>query len=359
MQKAEEPAAEAEPQRRRCFCLEREGGIVQRQLLQRLAQSGKIVGINRKQPAEYHRYRRFEAFERRLARAAFLGDGIADTRIRNRLHAGIDEPDLAGSKLIHRRRLWREHTNAFHHMCGTCPHHANFHTLADLAMLYPHQRHHTKIGVIPAVNQQCRQRGLYIAHRRRHFFHHRFQNVRDTCPGLGACLNSVICRKADHLFDLGLHPLGFCRRQVNLVQYRHDLVIRLHRLIHIGQCLRLNPLAGINHQQRSFASGQRARHFIAEIHMARCVHQVQHIILAVFRLVVQPHRLRLDGDPPLALDIHIVEHLIRHLAVSQPATDLNQPVGDGRFAMVNMRDNREIADLIWCGHRNFGLFPVM
>ena len=36
------------------------------------------------------------------------------------------------------------------------------------------------------------------------------------------------------------------------------------------------------------------------------------------RLVIQPHRLRLDGDAALALDIHGIEHLLLHLARRQP-----------------------------------------
>ena len=128
-------------------------------------------------------------------------------------------------------------------------------------------------------------------------------------------------------------------------------MIGLDRLIDIGQRLRLDALAGIDHQKRSLTGRQRARHLIAEIDMARRVHQVQDVILAVIGGVVQPHRLCLDGDPALALDIHIVEDLLGHLALGQPSAHLNQAVGDGRLAMVDMRDNREIADVVCRGHR--------
>ena len=133
-------------------------------------------------------------------------------------------------------------------------------------------------------------------------------------------------------------------------------MVGLDRLIDICQRLRLDPLAGIDHQQRSLAGRQRARHLIAEIDMPGRVHQVQHIILTIGGGVVQPHRLRLDSDPALALNIHVVENLFGHLALGQPPADLDQPVGDGRFAMVDMRDNREIsnvarAGVAWRGHR--------
>ncbi len=83
------------------------------------------------------------------------------------------------------------------------------------------------------------------------------------------------------------------------------------------------------------------------------VHQIQDIILAVRGLVIQPHCLGLDGDAPLALDIHGIEHLLFHLAIGQPARDLDQAVGQGGFAMVDMRDDGKVSDLSKFGHGVF------
>jgi hypothetical protein len=70
------------------------------------------------------------------------------------------------------------------------------------------------------------------------------------------------------------------------------------------------------------------------------VHQVQ-LIAVPF----EPDRLRLDGDAALLLDLHIVEDLaMGHLAVGQAAGALDQPVGERRLPMVDMGDDREIAD---------------
>jgi hypothetical protein len=43
--------------------------------------------------------------------------------------------------------------------------------------------------------------------------------------------------------------------------------------------------------------------------MARRVHQVQLIGLAVLRDIIQAHRLRLDRDPALLLNVHIIKDL--------------------------------------------------
>ena len=117
-------------------------------------------------------------------------------------------------------------------------------------------------------------------------------------------------------------------------------------LVDVGERLRFDPLARINHQQGPFAGRERTVHLIGEIDVARRVDQIEHVVLAVPRLVVEAHRLRLDGNSAFALDIHGIEHLVLHLALLQPAGQLDQPVGERRLAMVDMRDNGEIADVL-------------
>ncbi len=82
--------------------------------------------------------------------------------------------------------------------------------------------------------------------------------------------------------------------------------------------------------------------------MARRVDQVQHIVLAVAGLVIEPHGLRLDGDAALALDVHRVEHLLApdHFALGEAAGELDQPVGERRLAVIDMRDDGEVADVV-------------
>ena len=59
---------------------------------------------------------------------------------------------------------------------------------------------------------------------------------------------------------------------------------------------------------------------------------------------MQPHRVRLDGDAALALQVHRVEHLFHHFALRQRAGVFEQTVGERRLAVVDMRDDREVAD---------------
>ena len=149
-------------------------------------------------------------------------------------------------------------------------------------------------------------------------------------------------------FGLDLLRLG--GGQVDLVDHRHDLVVMLDRLVDVCERLRFHALRRIHHQQRAFARGKAAAHFIGEVDVARRVHQVQLIGLAVLGLVIKAHGLRLDGDAALLLDVHVVEHLLGHFTLGKAAGVLDQTIRQRRLAVVDMGDDGEIADQRKVGH---------
>src|SRR5271156_5492676 len=61
---------------------------------------------------------------------------------------------------------------------------------------------------------------------------------------------------------------------------------------------------------------------------------------------MQADTFRFDGDAALALEIHGVEHLRLHLTLSERAGELEQTVGQGRLAVVDVRNDAEIADVL-------------
>ena len=81
----------------------------------------------------------------------------------------------------------------------------------------------------------------------------------------------------------------------------------IHGQIGVGQRLGLHTLGSVHHQQRALAGRQRAGHLVVEVHMARCIDEVQGVGLAVLRLVKDLHGTGLDGDAPLPLQIHVVQ----------------------------------------------------
>src|SRR5205807_8470889 len=70
--------------------------------------------------------------------------------------------------------------------------------------------------------------------------------------------------------------------------------------------------------------------------------QFQSLALSVTPAVVDRDALRLDRDPAFALQGHRVEHLRLHFAVGEAAAQLDEPVSEGRFAVVNVRDDGKV-----------------
>jgi hypothetical protein len=56
------------------------------------------------------------------------------------------------------------------------------------------------------------------------------------------------------------------------------------------------------------------------------------------------HGVSLDRDAAFALQVHGVQDLLHHLALLQRAGGFQQPVGQRRFSMIDVRDDGEIAD---------------
>ena len=54
----------------------------------------------------------------------------------------------------------------------------------------------------------------------------------------------------------------------------------------------------------------------------------------------------LDGDAAFAFEVHIVEQLGLHIAVGDGPGKLQDAVGQGRFAVVDMGDDGEISNAV-------------
>ncbi len=175
--------------------------------------------------------------------------------------------------------------------------------------------------------------------------HDGLEHIGDAAAGLGRDFERVMGVEPDHLLDLLAHPVRLRGREVDLVEDGNHLVIVVERLIDVGERLRLDALGSVDDEERALAGGEAAVDFIGEVDVARGVDQVQLVKLAVLGPIVEPHRLRLDGDAALALDVHGIEHLLLHLARGESTAKLNQPVGEGRFAVVDVSDDGEVSDM--------------
>ena len=216
---------------------------------------------------------------------------------------------------------------------------------ADDAVEHAGEDDHAAIGVVPRVEDQRLQGRLGLALRRGQPLHDRFENLVDAGAFLGARQNRAAGVEADDLLDL---PLGFVRlraRQIDLVDHRDDFEAVVHREVGVGEGLRFDALRRVDEEQRPFAGGERAGHFVREVDVPGRVDQVEDVDLAVVGLVGQADGVGLDGDAPLAFEVHRVEDLRLHLTRLQRAGHLEKAIGERRLAVVDVGDDGEITDI--------------
>ena len=152
--------------------------------------------------------------------------------------------------------------------------------------------------------------------------------------------------EADDLLDLLGHLLRIGAGEIDLVDHRDDGEVVLQGQVDVGQRLRLDALGGVDHQQRALAGGQAAGDLVGEVHVAGSVDQIELVLHALRVGVGHADGLGLDGDALLALQVHRVEHLVGHLARVDGAGALQQPVGQGRLAVVDVGDDAEVPDSV-------------
>ena len=105
-------------------------------------------------------------------------------------------------------------------------------------------------------------------------------------------------------------------------------------------------LRRVDDQDGALAGLQAVAHLVREVDMAGRVDQVEPVGQAVVGLVLEAHGAGLDRDPLLALEIHRIEHLARHLARVDRVRQLEQPIGERGLAMIDMRDDRKVAQAV-------------
>ena len=115
-------------------------------------------------------------------------------------------------------------------------------------------------------------------------------------------------------------------RQVDFIDDRHDVQIVVQRQIDIGQCLCLNALCRIHDENRTVAGRKAAGHLVVEIHMSRCIDQVECVFFPVICPINRADCLRFDRDATLPLQLHIVKHLLLHLPAGQKSCHLDDAV---------------------------------
>ena len=169
--------------------------------------------------------------------------------------------------------------------------------------------------------------------------HDRVEHLVDVDARLGGDADDVGRVAAEQLRHLERRSVRVGRGKVDLVDDGDDLELVLDREVGVRERLRLDPLRRVDDEHGPLARLQRARDLVGEVDVPGRVDQVQLIALPG-----DAHRLGLDRDPALALEIHRIEQLLAHVAVGDRVRELENAIGQGRFPVVDVGDDGEVAD---------------
>ena len=168
-------------------------------------------------------------------------------------------------------------------------------------------------------------------------------------PGLGADEASVGGVEADCALDHLLGAWNVGAGEVDLVDHGNDFEAVIDGQVGVCKSLGFDPLGGIHDEECAFAGGKSAGHFVGKIHVARRIDEVQLIDFAILGGVHHADGVRLDRDAAFAFKIHGIKDLLLHLAHGERPGEFQQAVGQRGFSMVNVGDDREVAD-VGCFH---------
>ena len=269
VQQAEKAAPESEAERDRAFRLEEEGGVVELEFFQSIAQQGVLVRIDGIDAGEDHRLDLFKAGQGVGGGARVLGDGVADARVGDVLDGGDEEADFAGGELLDLDGLGGEHAHRLDVEDLVVPHEANLHALAHAAVNDAREHDHAAVRVEPRVENERLERCFRIALGRRQAGDDGFENVGNALAGFGGDRNGAGRVEADGLLDhlLGAHDVG--AGEVDFVDDGNDFEAVIDGEVGVGEGLGFDALGGIDNQERTFARGQRARDFVARSRRGR------------------------------------------------------------------------------------------
>ena len=231
-------------------------------------------------------------------------------------------------------------------MIGAGGHQADLVLRTERAVDDAHEHHHADVVVEPGVDDEGLELGVRIALRRRNVAYDALEDVVDAHAGLGRAGNRVRRVDADHVLDFLGGRIGVRALKVHLVEDGEHGHAEVDGGVAVRNRLGLDALRSVDDEQRAFARGERTAHFIGEVDVPRGVDEVEFVDLAVLGLVLEGGGLRLDRDAAFTLEVHAVEHLGAHFAVGKTAAALDQAVGERRLAVVNVGDDREVADFL-------------
>ena len=308
----------------------------------RAVSSSPSIGI---EPAEHHRLGVAVPRQGLGGGVHGIGDRLSRAGLAHVLDAGDEVPHLAGAELADRGGDGHAHADLLDFLGEARLHVPDLGGAAQDTVHDPDRAHHPSVLVVGRVEDQGAQRRAGVSRWSRHPLHDGVEELLDALPRLGRDPQDRLGRDAEDALDLGRVLLGLGRGKVDLVERGDDLEVVLQGLVTGGEGLGLNALGGVDEQHRPFTGRQGPAHLVAEVDVAGRVDQVQDVVLEP-----DPDVLGLDGDAPLALEVHGVEVLLAHEPGVDGVGELENAVRQRRLPVVDMADDGEIADEVRAEH---------
>ncbi len=188
---------------------------------------------------------------------------------------------------------------------------------------------------------------VVVALRRRDPLYHRVEEAGDALAGLGGDAEDLVGGDPEHALDLGRALVGLGGRQVDLVERGHDREVGFEGRVAVGEGLGLDPLARVDEEDGALARRHAAGDLVPEVDVAGRVDEVEDVVLPR-----EADVLRLDGDAALPLEIHRVQVLGPHVPELHGTAQLEEPIGQGALAVVDVGDDGEVAEALEGGRRH-------
>ena len=286
--------------------------------------------------------------------AVGLDDGITDAGVGDAFDIGDDEADVAGGQLFEDDGLGRESAEGFDFVDFVIGAETDFHARGDASLHDADENDGAAVGVEPGIENEGLEGRIGRALGRRDALDDGFEDFLDAEAAFGADEESVVGGDGENVFDLFFDALGLGGGEIDFIDDGKNFEIVVGGEESVGHGLGFDALAGVHDEEGAFAGGEGARNFVGEVHVAGSVNEVELVFAGVAGGVVEADGFGFDGDAALALEVHGIEELGVHFALGERAGELEEAVGQGGFAVVDVRDDAEIADELGIHEMCFG-----
>ena len=339
MQQAEEAAAEAEAERGRGLGLVEERGVVELEPLERVAKLRVLVGVGREEAGEHHRLDVLVAGQR-LARGTLDGrERVADAQERDVLQPGDDVADLAGGERLDGRHRRREEAELLRVEARAGGHRPQPLARRERAVDHADERDDAAVLVVRGVEDERAGGGVAVAGGRRDALDDRVEHLPDSIARLRRDAQDARRVVAEQVGDLDRRAVGVGRgRSILFTTGTISSPFSIARYALASVCASIPCAASTTRSAPSHAWSERDTSYVkstcpgVSMRLSSCPF---HETRTACALIVMPRsRSRSIESSSWA----------RMSRADDRLGDLEDAVGERRLAVVDVRDDREVAD---------------